>query len=445
MNDPGKIRNIALVGHRGTGKTSLFEALLFHAGAVNRLGKVDDGTTVSDWDDDEKRRQLSLSAGLAHVERGGLTFNLIDTPGDSSFLADTIAALRVVETAAHGRQHRARRRGPDRAALGRAPTTRGLGAHLFCNMLDRERADFDHAVGAPAGGLRPAGRGRAAAHRQRARRSAASSTCSRMKALHATRAARPTEGDIPADLADAAAEARDKLIEAVAETDDELAREVLRRKRRSRAAELNAAFAAAVAAAKLFPVACRLGDGQLVGVDRLLDLLALAPSPAAVAPPQALDGDGAEVELACDPAKPAVAFVFKTLADPFSGRINVFRVFQGTVESDASVVVARDGHKERLGQLLKTQGKENKPVDELVRRRHRRRGQAQGRRHRRHAVRRRRRASRFPAIDFPAPLMSFAVERQEQGRRGQGHHRPAPPRRRGPDDGGAPRRRRPAR
>ncbi len=82
MNDPAKIRNIALVGHRGTGKTSLFEALLFDAGAITRLGSVSDGTTVSDWDDDEKKRQMSLSAGLAHVDRGGLSFNIIDTPGD---------------------------------------------------------------------------------------------------------------------------------------------------------------------------------------------------------------------------------------------------------------------------------------------------------------------------------------------------------------------------
>ena len=99
MNDPGKIRNVALVGHRGTGKTSLLEAILYRSGVVNRLGSVQDGTTVSDFDDDEKKRQLSLSATLAHVERGGVSYNLIDTPGDPSFQADTIAALQVVETA----------------------------------------------------------------------------------------------------------------------------------------------------------------------------------------------------------------------------------------------------------------------------------------------------------------------------------------------------------
>ena len=145
MNDPAKIRNIALVGHRGTGKTSLFEALLFDAGAITRLGSVSDGATVSDWDDDEKKRQMSLSAGLAHVDRGGLSFNIIDTPGDSSFLADAIASLQVVETAlvvvntvlGVEVQHE---RLWDRAEA------RGLGRVIVCNMLDRERADFDHAL-----------------------------------------------------------------------------------------------------------------------------------------------------------------------------------------------------------------------------------------------------------------------------------------------------------
>jgi len=108
MNEPGKIRNVALVGHRGTGKTSLLEALLFRAGVINRLGKIEDGSTVGDWDDDEKRRQLSLASSLAHVERDGLTYNLIDTPGDPSFQADTIGALDDDEPAGELRRVRAR-------------------------------------------------------------------------------------------------------------------------------------------------------------------------------------------------------------------------------------------------------------------------------------------------------------------------------------------------
>src|SRR2546423_12978315 len=99
MQEPGKIRNVAIVGHRGTGKTSLLEAMLFQAGAINRLGTVEAGTTIGDWDEDEQRRQLSLAASLAHLEWQGRKINLIDTPGDSGFQADTITALRVVEGA----------------------------------------------------------------------------------------------------------------------------------------------------------------------------------------------------------------------------------------------------------------------------------------------------------------------------------------------------------
>src|SRR4029079_1529691 len=95
--EPGKIRNVAVVGHRGTGKTSLVEAMLFQAGKINRLGTVEAGTTVGDWDDDEHKRQMSLAASLAHLEWQGRKINLIDTPGDSGFQADTITALRVVE------------------------------------------------------------------------------------------------------------------------------------------------------------------------------------------------------------------------------------------------------------------------------------------------------------------------------------------------------------
>src|SRR6516165_9278307 len=95
--EPGKIRNVAVVGHRGTGKTSLVEAMLFQSGAVNRLGAVEQGTTVSDWDEEENRRQMSLAAALCHLDWKGVKVNLIDTPGDAGFLGDAIAALRVVE------------------------------------------------------------------------------------------------------------------------------------------------------------------------------------------------------------------------------------------------------------------------------------------------------------------------------------------------------------
>ena len=408
MNDPAKIRNIALVGHRGTGKTSLFEALLFGAGAVTRLGSVADGTTVSDWDDDEKKRQMSLSAGLAQVDHGGLSYNLVDTPGDSSFLADAIASLEVVETALMvvntvlGVEVQTERLW-DRAA------ERGLARMLVCNMLDRERADFDAAVAA----LQEAFGAQVVAVQLPIGSEHDFSGVVDLLSMKAYTYAngKGAEGEVPAELADAAAAAREKLIDAVASTDDDLAEKYLMEEEIT-ADELNAAFAAAVATAQIFPVACVAATAG-IGADRLFDVLALAPSPADVPARAVLDGEDS-VELACDPSRPAVAFVFKTLADPFSGHVNVFRVFQGTMSSDSQLVVARDGHKERVGQLLRPRGKENKPVDALVA------GDIGAVAKLKDVVTgdtltAEAGAGAFPPIRFPAPLMSFAITAKSKG------------------------------
>ncbi len=408
MNEPGKIRNVALVGHRGTGKTSLLEALLFRAGVINRLGKIEDGSTVGDWDDDEKRRQLSLASSLAHVERGGLTYNLIDTPGDPSFQADTIGALRVVETAlvvvntVMGVEVQTERLWARAAGAGRARI-------LFCNMLDRERADFDRCLG----GLREAFGHEVVAVQLpigSEHEFAGVVDVLKMKA-YLLDGQKVVEADVPADLAERAKELRDALTEVVAESSDELTEKFLMEEEITEA-ELQRGFAEAVRDAKLFPVAVGSAT-RLIGTDLVLDLLALAPSPAAAPPVRALTPGGDEVEFACDPGKPAAAFVFKTVADPFSGRINIFRVFQGVVAGDSNLTIARDGHKERLGALLKQQGKETKPIDRLVA------GEigavaklkdvvtgdtlsADG-------------AAAFAQIDYPAPLMSFAVKAKAKG------------------------------
>jgi elongation factor G len=407
MNDPAKIRNIALVGHRGTGKTSLFEALLFDAGSVTRLGSVSDGSTVSDWDEDEKKRQMSLSAGLAHVDREGLLFNLIDTPGDSSFLADAIAALQIVETAlivvnsVQGVEVQTER-------LWARAEERGLARVVYCNMLDRERADFDHALDL----LHQAFGAQVVAAQLPIGKEHDFSGVVDLLSMKAYiyEGGKATVSDVPADLAEAAAAARDKLVDAVASTDDDLAEKYLMEEEITEA-ELDVAFAAAVAAGQLFPVACGSATAN-IAVDHLFDVLALAPSPADEPVPMAMAGE-AEAQLECDPSKPAVAFVFKTLADPFSGHVNVFRVFQGTVSSDSQLAVARDGHKERLGQLLKTMGKENKPTDKLVA------GDIGAIAKLKDVVTGDTLCEgtevRFPVIAFPAPLMSFAITAKSKG------------------------------
>jgi elongation factor G len=408
MSDSGKIRNIALVGHRGTGKTSLLEALLFRAGAVNRQGKVEDGSTVGDHDDDEKRRQLSLSSALCHVERGGLTYNLLDTPGDSSFQADTIASLRVVETAlmvvnsVMGVEVQTERLWERSAAA-------GLARIVFCGMLDRERADFDRCLGA----LREAfGQEVVAVQLPIGKEQELTGVVDllSMKA-HSFTDGKVVEGPIPAEYADAAAEAREALVEVIAESSDELTEKFLLEEALSED-EIRDGFAAAVRDAKLFPVAAGSAT-RLIGVDLLLELLAKAPAPDVEAAPALIDGE-VEVELVCDAGKPAAAFVFKTVADPFAGHINVFRVFQGTVSSDSNLTLVRGGHKERLGQLLKQQGKDTQQIDTLVA------GDIG-------AVAKLKDVltgdtllgdgikGSFPEITYPAPLMSFAVSAKAKG------------------------------
>jgi elongation factor G len=408
MNEPGKIRNVALVGHRGTGKTSLLEALVFRAGVTNRQGKIEDGTTIGDWDDDEKRRQLSLASSLAHVERDGFTYNLIDTPGDASFQADTIGALRVVETAlvvvntVMGVEVQTERLWTRAADAGRARI-------LFCNMLDRERADFDRTLG----GLREAfGHEVVAVQLPIGNEHEFSGVVDvlKMKA-YTLDGQQVVEAGVPAGLAERAQEMRDALTEVVAESSDELTEKFLMEEELSED-ELQRGFAEAVRDAKIFPVAVGSAT-HLLGVDLLLDLLTLAPSPAAAPPVLAFKPDGTEVEFFCDLEKPAAAFVFKTVADPFSGRINIFRVFQGMVAADSNLVDARDAHKERLGALLKQQGKETKAVEQL--------GAGDiG------AVAKLKEvvtgdtlstdgAAAFPPIEYPAPLMSFAVKAKAKG------------------------------
>jgi elongation factor G len=347
-HEPTTIRNVAVVGHRGSGKTSLTEALLFQAGAVNRLGSVEQGTTVSDWDEDEHKRGLSLSASVAHAEWGGLKVNLVDAPGDAGFQADTLASLRVVEGAivcvngVNGVEVQTGRLWARCEAL-------GIARLLFVGMLDRERAAFFtvldqiraqlsdrcYAVQIPIG----------AEHQLEG-----VVDLLHMRAYSTPGGAREgSPGEIPGSVADQAAEYREKLIEAVVETDEALMERYLEGEEVS-GEELSRALHAAVSRGELFPVACGSAT-QNLGTTSVLDLIAEAvPSPAERA----------------DGGQPDGVFVFKTVADPFAGRITVFRVLGGTLRGDATLVNSRNRGKERLGALLLLQGKEHHPATELV-------------------------------------------------------------------------------
>ncbi len=349
--EPGKIRNIAVVGHRGVGKTSLAEALLFQAGKTTRLGSVELGTTASDWDEDEHRRQMSLSGSLLHLEWQGRKINVVDSPGDAGFQADTLASLRVVEGAlvvcsgVMGVE-------VNTARVWARADEYELSRVVFVNMLDRERADFFRTLEAVRAQLSdrcvaiqlPIG--------------AEHELSGVVDLLHMCAYLDPDGGKeggpqpIPDSMADLVQEYREKLLDAVVETDEELMARYLEGEELE-AEAVAAALKGAVTRDELYPVACGVATKNL-GTTALLDLLVEGvPSPAR---------KGTTIEFG--DAKEAV-FVFKTIADPFTGRISCFRVLAGPVHGDTTLVDPRTHAKERLGQVLLVQGKDTEPVDEL--------------------------------------------------------------------------------
>jgi elongation factor G len=398
--EPSKIRNVAVVGHRGTGKTSLVEAMLFQAGEVNRLGSVTAGTTVSDWDDDEHKRQMSLAASVCHLGWQGLKLNLIDTPGDAGFIGDAVAALRVVEGALFavsgvmGVEVQTGR-------MWRRAEELGLARVLFVNMLDRERADFFRAMEALRSQLSERC---VAVHLPIGSEHELTGVVDllHMKAYMSPEGAREEgPGEIPAELAGEVEELHTRLLDSVVETDEALMERYLEGEELP-VEEIAHCLKAAVTRGELVPVACGVATKNL-GTTALLDLLAEGvPSPEEKDAPITVDGAA------------TAAFVFKTIADPFAGRINVFRVLSGTLGADATVVNARAHAKERVGQLLLLQGKDHHQApafgpgdigavaklketmtgDLLLDHEHQ---------------------LELPKIDFPEPVMSFAITPKAKG------------------------------
>jgi elongation factor G len=360
---PDKIRNVAVLGHRGAGKTSLTEALLFQAGATNRLGSVADGTTVTDYDDDEKRRGMSISGALANADWTGRRLNLLDSPGDPSFHADALGALRVVEgglfviSGVLGVE-------VSTIKLWRRCDELGLARIAFVNLLDRERADFAAALESLQSQLSsnlvavsiPIGQ----EHEFRG-----VIDLLHMKAYEdAGDASVEAEGGpIPDELQATASEWRDKLMDHVAEASDELMERYLEGEEIADE-ELLAAFKDLVVRGELFPVACGSATKN-IGTRALLDLIVDGlPSPARAERIHAHDRSGDDVVLELEGSGVA-AYVFKTIADPHVGKISLLRVFAGRIGTDTPLVNERTHGKERVGQLLEFQGKDHMSVTEL--------------------------------------------------------------------------------
>ena len=356
---PKRIRNVALVGHRGSGKTSVNEALLFEAGAINRLGSVADGTTVSDSASDEKAREMSISASLSSFRWNDRKINLVDTPGEPSFIADALATLRVVEGAVF----------VVNGVMGVEVTTSrlweraselGLARTVFVNMLDRERADFFRTLDS----LKQAfGQHVVATEIPIGKEHELQGVIDLvdMKAYRYDGESRDNckEIEIPEELSAQAQEYREKLMDEVAEVSDALMERYLEGEEISHEETVDA-LKTGVTEGHLFPVTCGAATRNL-GINRLLDAFVDdLPSPAKHG---ALEVDGTTLEP--DESKDMVAFVFKTLADPYAGRVNLFRVYQGVLKHDSQVHNCRAHVKERIGQLLVPQGKETEHADEF--------------------------------------------------------------------------------
>ncbi|MFN2612039.1 MAG: elongation factor G, partial [Solirubrobacterales bacterium] len=408
-----RIRNVALIGHRGCGKTSLHEAMLFEAGAINRLGRTDSGTTTSDFEPDEQAREMSIDAGLASFEYAEREINLIDTPGEPSFVAEAVGALRVADAAVvvvnavMGVEVNTER-------LWARADREGLARLVFVNMLDRERADFFRALDSLKDAFGPHVIATEIPIGSEHEVSGVVDLID-MEAWFYESEERgvATKAEVPGELRELADEFHEKLMDEVAENSDELMERYLDGQDIDHAEIVNV-LKQGVTEGKIFPVTCGVATKNL-GTNRLLDALVEdLPSPAMRGGLLTAGGEGEAEQIAPDSSGPAIAYVFKTRADPYAGRLNLFRVLSGVLSSDSHILNTTLGEKERMGQLTRVLGKELTPVSELgagdigavAKLRATRAGDVladEGS------------APAIPPLDLPAPVMAFAFEPKSKG------------------------------
>jgi elongation factor G len=340
-----KIRNVALIGHGGAGKTTLTEALLFAHGAIPRQGKVEDGSTVSDFDPEEQRRGISVSLALAPFELDGHKVNLLDAPGYADFVGDVVAALQAADlalfvvSAVEGVEVQ--------TEIGwKLAEQRGVPRVIFVNKLDRERASFERTLdelkekfGAGVAPLQlPIG--------EEASLSGVIELLNDVAVTYSGDTGKGTEGAIPDDMATEEHAVHDALVEGIVVADDDLMERYLSDEAID-TGELAKALAAGIAETTVFPVLCGSAT-KLIGIDRLAKFL-VEEGPA----PASTEGETA-------------ALVFKTIVDQYVGHVNLFKVLRGTLKHDEMLTNARTKSDERMHQLFSMRGKEQDSVDEVT-------------------------------------------------------------------------------
>ena len=358
--EPTKIRNVAVVGHGGSGKTSLVESLLHSVGATTRLGKVDDGTSILDTDPEEQRRHITINMALAAFNSDGVKINLLDTPGFADFAGDQHAALRVADAAivfvdaTAGVQVGTQMVWSD---LEKAGTPRIVAV----GRLDRENADFDNVLGQlrEAYGIRvvplhvPVG-----AHQDLA---------ATIDLLHGQvlRGPKDPVADLSKDEAERVGQYRQQLVEAIVETDEDLLTRYLDGKELSYD-ELRDALHKAVREGRVIPVVATSAHKHIGYAALINTIREMLPSPAEAGSIIGKTGGGDEIARKPDPGDKLSAFVLKTLADPFVGKLSYVRVYSGTLHHNSQVFDATKQEAERVGQIFFLRGKEQEITDAVA-------------------------------------------------------------------------------
>lgn len=358
-----RLRNLALISHGGAGKTSLAEAMLFTAGVTDRLGRTDDGNTVMDWDAEEIRRKVSISASLANLDWKGTKVNLLDTPGYFDFVGEVRGALRVVEGALLLVDSVA---GVEVGTelVRRYAQVANTALMAVINKMDRENANFNKALASLEAAF---GRAVVAIQVPIGAESGFKGIVDIISGKAWVGAGRDMKEEAcPADLKGRVAELREKLVEAAAEADDELTLKFLEGEELTED-EIRHGLRAAVRAGKIIPVTC-VSSTKNCAVPALLDaIVACLPSPADAGTVEGIDPrtNGA-VQREPSESAPLAALVFKTTADPFVGKMTLFRVYSGTFKADSSVFNASKGQKERVGNVFLLRGKQQESVPEVT-------------------------------------------------------------------------------
>ncbi|MBI4477341.1 MAG: elongation factor G [Acidobacteria bacterium] len=362
--DTASLRNVAIVGHGGSGKTQLVAAVLFDTGMMNRLGRVDEGTTATDFDEEEIARKHTLSTGLAFAEWAKQKINILDTPGFANFLSDTRAAMRVADAALVCVDAVAGIEVQTEKVWAMADELE-LPRFVVLTRMDRERASLDRTLDSLRGTF-----GRTVMPIQlpigEEKDFGGVVDLVAMKACRfaADGSGKTSESEVPADLADAARAAREALVEMVAEVDDALMEKFFAEGTLTQD-ELVTGLQSAIRERRLYPLFCTSGLSN-IGVQPLLDaIVSYLPSPAGQ-PVRALDRKTNEErtrEVKSD--GPTSVFVWKTIADPFAGRITLFRVMSGAVKADASLHNLTRDAAERMAHIVLLQGKAQSEVPEI--------------------------------------------------------------------------------